>query len=129
MNTKFFQVGALILMAILMSACSPVRESGLITANSSAGLAQDNLPQEGITFLDLTSTNASRNVFRARCASCHNENTPTAGLNVMDFNAAKAKSARILARMRSNTNPMPPNRQLADAEIRQVETWVQEGLR
>lgn len=125
------QITKLILCALIsatMIGCGPIREPGLITGQDAA-LTQDNLPLQGITFLDLVGNNNSRNVFRANCAACHSGNSPAAGLNLTDFEAAKGASAKILRRLRATSNQMPPRGALAESQIRQVEAWVAEGLR
>jgi mono/diheme cytochrome c family protein len=72
-----------------------------------------------------------------QCAACHATATPSGGVSIASYDDLVAASPsdpsvtvaeRALARMKDAANPMPPNGQLAAADIATFEAWVQGGM-
>jgi len=85
-------------------------------------------PTTAITYNDLIGTDPTRNVFRSSCLNCHSNTLTRGGLNLQDPTQARNAATRILNRMQSATNPMPPGQQLPADRIQLVQRWISGGL-
>lgn len=81
-------------------------------------------PSAPVSYAELMGTNASVNVFRASCVSCHSNTVALGNLNLENFAAAKAKGPQILSRMRNVSAPMPQSGILTEDRTTLVERWV-----
>ncbi|MEW4924737.1 hypothetical protein [Algibacter sp. 2305UL17-15] len=100
----------------------------LYTCSSSSGddLNDDKgqMPAEKVTYLDDT-----KSIIDNNCTQCHG-NTPTNGapFSLTTFDDVKNRIDRIIARVNSASNPMPPSGQI-NADLRaQIEQWKADGL-
>jgi mono/diheme cytochrome c family protein len=80
-----------------------------------------------VRFSDLVSANQTLGIFTQSCVSCHSGGSPSAGLDLTNYTAAKAKAATITARMSNTAAPMPPTGLLGAAARQVVTTWVNGG--
>jgi hypothetical protein len=78
-----------------------------------------------VTFTQLISNDPILGVFANNCLQCHNRGI----LPLNDYQKAKANANKILARINSSTDPMPPSGQITPAEIDVVRRWVNGGTR
>jgi Cytochrome C oxidase, cbb3-type, subunit III len=83
---------------------------------------------------NMTYNNKIEAIFKSYCTGCHGDNTSARGYNFEGyFNVKvwmKSDSARILGVIRHEVGYfMPPNGKVPDCQIRQLETWLREGLK
>ncbi len=78
------------------------------------------------TFAEL-SQSGSKGVFYSYCISCHGGTSPSAGLNLSSFDAARTKIALIITRLESPTAPMPSSGNLSVQLINYVKQWRDAG--
>jgi len=78
----------------------------------------------------VTYENGAKNILDNACVECHGGATPTAGIRLDNFvdASAVADSGRMLARMTSSSNPMPPSGNLPDVNIQVIMDWINDGL-
>lgn len=78
----------------------------------------------------VTYNNRAATILNNACVECHNSVNPTAGIQLQNFDLARevAESGRMIIRMTSDTNPMPPSGNLADPIIEDVIQWIEDGL-
>lgn len=80
-----------------------------------------------VTHTQLMSTDVNLNVFRRACMNCHSGANPPQGLDITNFNLARARAALIVERMNDNNNPMPPSGMLSDRDRELVRIWQTGG--
>lgn len=78
----------------------------------------------------VTYENRARLILDNACVECHNSVTATAGIRLDNFSFARdvAESGRMIARMTSQSNPMPPSGNLPDSIIEDILQWIDDGL-
>lgn len=78
----------------------------------------------------VTYENRARLILDNACVECHNSITATAGIRLDNFSFARdvAESGRMIARMTSQSNPMPPSGNLPDSIIEDILQWIDDGL-
>jgi hypothetical protein len=82
---------------------------------------------EVLTWTELTSLDPDKNVFRARCISCHQGDSAAAGLNLLNYQQSSARAAAILERVTDPARPMPPSGLLGPEEIQKINRWSTNG--
>ena len=67
----------------------------------------------------VTYDNTASTILNNACVECHSTVIPTAGIILDSFDAARAvaESGRMITRMRSTSNPMPPSGNLPNSII------------
>jgi hypothetical protein len=80
-----------------------------------------------VSYADLASSNQLLGVFSQSCFSCHSGATARAGLNLTDFNQARAVASQIQARMNNPNSPMPPTGILSATKRSIVDIWISSG--
>lgn len=78
----------------------------------------------------VTYQNTAKFILDNSCVECHNATTMSGGVSLHTFEnaAAEAASGIMLARMTSETDPMPPSGNLPDAIIQDLRDWLEDGL-
>ena len=84
------------------------------------------MPEEVlITYVDVEP------IFAANCVECHGDVGFQGGFMINSFERASGNAGRIIARMSSEVNPMPPRSaggQLDQELIDTVAQWIEDGL-
>ena len=80
-----------------------------------------------VSFAQLTSSDATLGVFKAQCYSCHTGASARAGLDLSNYDQAKAKAAKILTRINDAASPMPTTGLMSSSARSIVEKWVTTG--
>jgi hypothetical protein len=78
-----------------------------------------------VKFSELTGTNTNLNVFTQKCSSCHGSGA-AGNLNILNFDAAKAKSDKIMLRINNGT--MPPNGGMDSYQKALIQKWIDTGF-
>ncbi|MCC1483573.1 c-type cytochrome domain-containing protein [Winogradskyella immobilis] len=78
----------------------------------------------------VTYDNTAKAILDNACIECHNTVIPTAGIILDSFETARAvaESGRMIARMTSTNNPMPPSGNLPNSIIEDIMDWIDDGL-
>lgn len=107
----------LIVFVVLLHSCE--------TSTLSELAVDDSEPVAVVTYQNTVQT-----IIDNSCVECHNINNATAGIRLDSFESSRdvADSGRMLIRMTSTTNPMPPSGNLPDAIITNIERWIEDGL-
>lgn len=82
-------------------------------------------PAEPISYTQLMGNDATKNIFAARCVSCHNGTTMSGMLDISTYPTAQARAAAIRTRVDNGT--MPPNNPLNQQDREKVKKWVDDG--
>lgn len=80
-----------------------------------------------VSFTQLVSTDAKLGVFKNNCFSCHSGTKASAGLDLSNYDQAKAKAAKILTRINDASSPMPTSGLMSSSARSIVEKWVSTG--
>lgn len=80
-----------------------------------------------VTFAQLVSGDATLGVFKKNCTSCHSGATPPKGLDLTNYDMAKAAANTILMRINNSAMPMPPSGLVPQTERDVVSRWVSGG--
>jgi hypothetical protein len=86
----------------------------------------DNTPAT-VTFTQLLSTDANLGIFKSRCISCHSGESASAGLDLTNYSAAKAKTTKIVNRINDSNSPMPPAGLMSSSSRAIIEKWIAIG--
>lgn len=119
---KFFYLGISFFLAAMISVLS-------CETSTLSELAEDDTldpdPLELVTY-----DNTARAILDNACVECHSTVIPTAGIILDSFEAARgvADSGRMIIRMTSTSNPMPPSGNLPNSIIEDIMDWIDDGL-
>lgn len=80
-----------------------------------------------VTFAQLISTDVNLGIFKRSCMGCHSGGNLGGGLDLSDYNAAKANASGIQSRMNNAANPMPKSGLLPQADRDVVSRWINAG--
>ncbi|MFM6927519.1 MAG: hypothetical protein ACKOX6_03605 [Bdellovibrio sp.] len=80
-----------------------------------------------VSFTQLTSSDATLGVFKNQCYSCHSGTRISAGLDLSNYDQAKAKAAKIISRINDSGSPMPTTGLMSSSARSIVEKWVSTG--
>lgn len=100
--------------------------TGGTTGATTAGTTGSTIPAT-VSFTQLTSTDATLNVFRTSCYSCHSGGNVLGGFNISTYATAQAQASAIRSRMNNSGNPMPPSGILPARQRDLVDVWVNTG--
>lgn len=134
-NFKLF--GLFMLAVVILTSCETSTLSEL--AEDSIAEIDDDAPEEqgegeGQQEQEesnlVTYENRARLILDNACVECHNSVNATAGIRLDNFSFARdvAESGRMIARMTSQSNPMPPSGNLPDSIIEDIMQWIDDGL-
>jgi len=78
----------------------------------------------------VTYQNTTKAILDNACVRCHNAAQANGGVRLHNFEnaAAAAESGRMIIRMTSTGNPMPPSGNLPDAIIQDIMDWIEDGI-
>ncbi len=78
----------------------------------------------------VTYQNTAKAILDNACVRCHNATQANGGVRLHNFEnaSAVAESMRMIIRMTSTGNPMPPNGNLPDAIIQDIRDWIDDGI-
>jgi mono/diheme cytochrome c family protein len=82
---------------------------------------------EKISWTQLTSNDATVNVFRRRCYTCHQGGNSQKGLDLSNYANSAGKATEILGRVNNAGSPMPPSGLLSNTERDLIGRWVNNG--
>lgn len=111
-------------VALEFSSIQHTNQSGVSTGGGTGGANPVGSP---VTFAQLISTDTNLGIFRRSCFACHSGGNLGGGLDLSDYNAAKANASGIQARMNNAANPMPKSGLLPQADRDVVSRWVNGG--
>lgn len=99
--------------------------------------SKDSMEQEPPTTMEeenepesLSYNGAIKALFQANCTTCHSGNNPPAGIDLTTYDNVKlhVSSGKVLAAMKNEANPMPPNGLLPSTETDLIEEWIAKGF-
>lgn len=78
----------------------------------------------------VTYENRAKGILDNSCVQCHNANQQNGGvrLDTYEFAFLEADNGRMLSRMTSTSNPMPPSGNLPDPIIEDITDWINDGI-
>ena len=78
----------------------------------------------------VTYANTAKAILDSSCVECHNPSNTNGGVQLHTYENAfsVADSGRMIIRMTSSSNPMPPSGNLPDAIIQRLRDWIDDGL-
>lgn len=134
---NFKLLGLFMLAVVILTSCETSTLSEL--AEDSIAEIDDDAPEEqgegeGQQEQEesnlVTYENRARLILDNACVECHNSVNATAGIRLDNFSFARdvAESGRMIARMTSQSNPMPPSGNLPDSIIEDIMQWIDDGL-
>lgn len=134
-NFKLF--GLFMLAVVILTSCetstlSELAEDSITEIDDDApeeqGEGEGQQEQEESNLV--TYENRARLILDNACVECHNSVNATAGIRLDNFSFARdvAESGRMIARMTSQSNPMPPSGNLPDSIIEDIMQWIDDGL-
>ncbi|UOF02059.1 hypothetical protein [Bdellovibrio reynosensis] len=112
--------------ALQFSSIEKVDATAKCGTTSTETVPVDNTPAT-VSFTQLVSNDPKLGVFKSQCLSCHTGAGARAGLDLTNYNAAKAKASVILTRINDAGSPMPTNGLMSSAMRAVVEKWVSTG--
>lgn len=82
-------------------------------------------PQERVAY----NTNVKK-IMDSNCVSCHSGGSPSGGLLLTTYNNVKkaGESGKLITRMNSTSNPMPPNGILPSSTRSIIDKWKADGF-
>lgn len=104
---------------------------GMLAFSSCERSSLSELVGEDDEIIDVvTYENTARAILDNACIECHNVNEQTAGvrLDAFEFAFIEADNGRMITRMTSTTNPMPPSGNLPDNLIQDIMDWIDDGI-
>lgn len=121
MKNKILLWGLFFFTSITFMNCESNELSDLVAEE----VVEEDVPDELVTY-----DNTARAILNNACVECHSTVIPTAGIILDSFEAARAvaESGRMIIRMTSTNNPMPPSGNLPDPIIQDIMDWIDDGL-
>ena len=82
----------------------------------------------------VTYNNQVKEILQTHCLNCHSEDKyqfAGGGKNIDGYTNASTSSSRILSRVISENNPMPPigYERLSSCKIEKIRAWINQGLK
>jgi mono/diheme cytochrome c family protein len=102
----------------------------LVQGCETSTLSELAIDENAITPDVVTYENTAQGILNTSCVECHNLNNATGGVRLDNFESASdvAESGRMLIRMTSTTNPMPPAGNLPAPIIQNIRDWIDDGI-
>ncbi len=93
--------------------------------------ARDNACEEGCDTTDITFNSSIWPIMQTYCSGCHTSGSPAGGTVIGNYDdvVTLAEGGSLMGTIlyQSGYSPMPPNQQLDDCRINQIQKWIEKG--